>query len=384
MGKTYCFFAGHYLPHLGGVERYVYNLGRELLSRGNRVIVVTSQVGGLPFYEKMDGIQVFRLPCYELLNGRYPILKYNKTTRRIMNRVRKMQPDYVVVNTRFYLLSVYAVHFARMNRMSCCLLEHGTSHVTIHNRFWDTIGHAYEHFLTWCLRIQQPVFLGTCKACNEWLAHFHIKSDGVVYNAIDIEDVQKCLELPGSFRYDHGISDDRVVITFTGRLLKEKGVPQLIEAVKRVHKIHPEVALFIAGDGDLDAYVTKEQSDYIIPLGRIAHEDVYRLLDESDIYCLPSVSEAFCGGVLEAVACECFIITTRQGGIREIIDSSEFGMILDDNRVKTVEKALLYAVEHPEYRATAISNTYKRLMEGYSWPVVADEFERLCNTMKKH
>ncbi|MDD3430182.1 MAG: glycosyltransferase, partial [Oscillospiraceae bacterium] len=71
MGKTYCFFSAQYLPTVGGVERYTYNLAKLLCSRGNKAIVVTSQLSHMPSYEvDENGIIIYRLPCFSLFNGR--------------------------------------------------------------------------------------------------------------------------------------------------------------------------------------------------------------------------------------------------------------------------------------------------------------------------
>ena len=74
MGKWYCFFSAQYLPSMGGVERYTYNLARHLIVKGNRVTVVTSAVRGLPEHEVSEGIEIYRLPSFGFLNGRFPIL----------------------------------------------------------------------------------------------------------------------------------------------------------------------------------------------------------------------------------------------------------------------------------------------------------------------
>ena len=72
--KRYCIFAAQYFPHLGGVERYTYNLARKLIEDGNEVVVVTSNVYKLLEYEQVDEIPVYRVPCWNLLAGRYPVL----------------------------------------------------------------------------------------------------------------------------------------------------------------------------------------------------------------------------------------------------------------------------------------------------------------------
>ena len=46
--KRYCIFAAQYFPHLGGVERYTYNLAKKLIEDGNEVVIVTSNVYKLP------------------------------------------------------------------------------------------------------------------------------------------------------------------------------------------------------------------------------------------------------------------------------------------------------------------------------------------------
>ena len=51
MKKSFCLFCANYLPNLGGVERYVYNLSKSLIKLGHSVTVVTSNVFDLPSYE---------------------------------------------------------------------------------------------------------------------------------------------------------------------------------------------------------------------------------------------------------------------------------------------------------------------------------------------
>ena len=57
--KRYCIFAAQYFPHLGGVERYTYNLARKLIKDGNEVVVVTSNV-----YKLSEYVQEFHLPVH--------------------------------------------------------------------------------------------------------------------------------------------------------------------------------------------------------------------------------------------------------------------------------------------------------------------------------
>lgn len=375
--KKYCIFAAHYLPHLGGIERYVYNMSEKLIEQGDEVVIVTSKVGDLPYYEEVEGVPVYRVSCYELLEGRYPVLKFDRNTRKIFRILKRKNFDRIIINARFYMHSIAAAMFAKKNKIPCMILEHGSSHLTIHHPIWDPIGRAYEHLHTWILKKICNNFYGTCEACNEWLWHFHIKSKGIIYNAINIEEVQESLTEKGNYRERFHVPHEALVVAFTGRLLQEKGLLSLIDAVEKINKFGQKIYLFIAGEGDLWKEVNRRKSEYIIPLGYISHQEVFRLLDETDIYCLPSVSEAFCGGVLEAVACKCYVITTSQGGSKELISTKELGTIIEANDSETVFHALEYCMGHREECRQAVEKSYNKLVNNYTWDNIVQQLRNM-------
>jgi len=139
-GKKYCIFSAQYLPHMGGVERYTYNLAKKLIEYGNEVTVVASNTTNLTAYEEMEGIHVYRMPSINLLDGRYPVLKLNKEFRRIHRILKNKEFDMAIVNTRFYLHSLYGVIFSKYKKIRCITIEHGTSHLSVHNKLFDMMG----------------------------------------------------------------------------------------------------------------------------------------------------------------------------------------------------------------------------------------------------
>lgn len=73
---TICYFSAQYLPTVGGVERYTWNLARCTVAAGHRAIVVTSALPNLPEHEiDGDGIEIYRLPVWPVMNGRFPVIK---------------------------------------------------------------------------------------------------------------------------------------------------------------------------------------------------------------------------------------------------------------------------------------------------------------------
>lgn len=378
-GKTYCIFAAQYFPHLGGVERYTYNLAKQLIKDGNRVMIVTSNVYHLKEYELVNDIPVYRIPCYNLLDGRYPVIKFNNDFWKIHHALKCKKIDMVIVNTRFYLHSLYGMIFAKRKKVKCITLDHGTSHLSVHNRFWDTIGKIFEHTFTKIDYLFCKEYYGVSKACNKWLKHFHIKAKGVLYNSIDLEEVEEIkAKVTTSYREQYHIPEDSVVITFTGRLLEEKGLPSLMNVMDRLHKEGVNAYLFIAGDGDMQQEIEKRKTDYILPVGRIDFEHIIALLKESDIFCLPSFSEGFSTSILEASACDCYIVTTARGGAKELLINEDYGCVIPNNKEEILYKALLETINDSDKRKKGVELTYKMIEDHFTWKIVAKQVEAIC------
>lgn len=377
--QRYCIFAAQYFPHLGGVERYTYNLSKKLIENGNEVVIVTSNVYRLAEYEEMDGIPVYRVPCFNLLEGRYPVLKLNKDFRRIHRQLLNQDLDMVIVNTRFYPHSLYAMILAKRKKIKCITLDHGTSHLSVHNKFLDAVGGCYEHVLTKIDQLFCKDYYGVSGACNEWLAHFHIKAKGVLYNSIDLDEVacisKKHVE---NYREKYHVPQDAIVIAFTGRLLKEKGLPELLNVMDALCKEREDVYLFIAGDGDMKEEIDSRKTAHIIPLGRIDFEHIVALLDTSDIFCLPSFSEGFSTSILEAVACRCYVVTTARGGAKELLIDDQYGTVIPTNDEKVLYPALKEVLDDKKRRDQAVELAYERVRTHFTWDIVAKQVEAIC------
>ncbi len=372
MGKSFCIFSAQYLPHMGGVERYTYNLAKKLVEMGNTVTVVTSNTEMSPDEEKMEGISVYRLPCFNLLDGRYPVLKTNNRFKILHEKIKKGRYDLFIVNTRFYVHSIYGQWLARHLKTKVITIDHGSSHLSVGNPVLDFIGGIFEHLMTKIGQLFCKDYYGVSGACVEWLKHFHINAKGILYNSVDVECIEKILlENKKKFREQYGIDKNAMVLTFTGRLLPEKGVPQLISAFEQVQKEIGNVYLFIAGDGALEGFVKEQKNSHIIFLGKQSYEDIMILLSETDIFCLPSFSEGFSTSILEAIVCKCYVITTERGGAKETFPTEKYGMVIPNNNSKVLGDAIIKAINHPKDRKSAAELSYNRLINNFTWDIVS-------------
>lgn len=376
MKKSFCLFCANYLPNLGGVEKYVFNLSKQLIDLGHDVTVVTSNVFNLPEYEiDENGIEIFRMPCHNVMKGRYPILKKNADFQKLDRKLSEKHFDLVVINARFYIHSLYGASFAKKNNIKCITIEHGSTHLSVDNKVLDFIVAHVEHFVTLLLKRNCKDYYAVSKAAGKWSKHFGITSKGTLYNAIDLDAVENAQQAAVcDYRKEYNIKDTDTVITFTGRLLKIKGVYELLGAFEGLGR--DDVYLFFAGDGPELEQLKNRAKDRVIFLGQIDFDHVISLLDASDIYCLPSVSEGMSTSVLEAAATNTFVITTYNGGAREMIISDEYGIITKGNSADETLAAIQKALDK-EYRADATAKCYGQLIEHFTWKNTAEKLVRL-------
>lgn len=382
MGRHYCIFVANYLPNLGGVERYTLNLAQKLVERGNWVTIVTSNVFRLPEWETTDNIEVFRLPCKNLLNGRFPVFLPGRKSHKMLRSLEQKTYDFVIIQTRFYIHSWLGARFARRKGIPRIVIEHGTNHFTVNNPFWDRLGHVYEHWITQRVKTCCRDFYGVSQACCEWLKHFQIDAKGVLYNAVDPEQIlQERDKADVNYRDEYG-GDSKTLVCYCGRLVPEKGIQKLTAAIEELNKNGISAELLVAGDGDLMETLKETNQPHVHLLGKLDFTHVAALYRDSDIFCLPTdYPEGFPTSVLEAAASSCFVITTPRGGSRELIIDDDYGIILEENTAENLAAAIRKAAEDPEYRRRATGNAYERLCELFTWDRICSKVETIEKEM---
>lgn len=373
--KTIAIFSGYYLPHLGGVERYTYNLAKKLNKMGYRVIIVTSRYSkDLKEIEETEYAKIYRLPTYKIFAERYPINKQNKRFKEIFKMLESENIDSAIIQTRFWTTSYFASKFIAKNNIPACLIEHGSTHFTVNNKILDKFGEIYEHKLTDRIKKNVKDFYSVSKKCTEWLKHFNINAKGVFYNSIDIEEVEK---------YQKYIEEnqDKIVITYVGRMIEEKGVLKLIEAFKKLEKKYNNLELDLAGAGPIleKIVIENKEEKNIHILGKISHEEVLKLLGKTTIFVNPSAfSEGLPTSILEAGIMNCAVIATPMGGTTEIISSDDIGYICGFETDEILEK-IEKLIDNTEEIKKLSTNIKQKVKDEFSWDVTA---KKIAETIK--
>lgn len=172
-------------------------------------------------------------------------------------------------------------------------------------------------------------------------------------------------------RIDYGFHHDDFVIVYSGRLTEEKGILQLIQAIKQA-KIIPNLKLLIVGasaygkDKAPTSFIKQleEESnsikDKVVFTGYINYDQVPSYLKMADIAVVPSMwEEPFGLTVVEAMAAGLPLITTRSGGIPEICNGVAI-IVERNNIIDNLATAILSLYQDPEKRDRMSSASIER------------------------
>lgn len=372
--------AGHFLPNIGGVERYIYNLSKALLQQGSDIAVVASHPEHTPLTERLEGIDIFRLPSVQLGGGRLPIpTPFSAAVSRQLKAIESWKPDIFVIHTHLFLSNLYVARLAQRLQKPYVLVNHGSGYVTGGGQLLTLGLKAYESFLARRIGKHTSAAFGVSMSAAKWLGEFDLVAQGVIPNGVDM--VTMPAPIP-DFRTRLGISRDTCLISFAARLLPEKGADNLVSAFKRLNPIN--TALAIAGDGPaLPALRAAAGTDSRIHfLGACSHPDVLSLFGATDIMAYPSrYPEGQPTTILEAGAMGCAVIATPRGGTAELIDSQDLGIIVSSEA--ELEAALRRLIEDAPLRKRLGQNLQKKIRMNHDWRIIAANTAVMLNLICK-
>jgi glycosyltransferase involved in cell wall biosynthesis len=147
------------------------------------------------------------------------------------------------------------------------------------------------------------------------------------------------------------------IVGFIGRIVREKGIVELIEAMSRVVSVAPDTRLLVVGDtlaSDGDTVAKRCVQETIHRLGledkvRFAgmRDDIPRLLAAMDVFVLPSWREGMPRSIIEAMTMGLPIVATDIRGCREEVINGETGLLIPPKRSDQLADAILTLVLDP-------------------------------------
>lgn len=150
--------------------------------------------------------------------------------------------------------------------------------------------------------------------------------------------------------------DEDPRLLYIGRLVPEKGQTVLFEAVARLAERGRTVRLTLAGEGEIRPRLEQLAAELGIAdrvefLGAVGQDDLHALYAGASVFCLPSFAEGVPVVLMEAMAMEVPVITTKIAGIPELVEDGRTGLLVAPGRADELADALERLLADPALAA---------------------------------
>lgn len=332
----------------GGAERMCENLVYALQRMGNHVAVISlyNQHTTIASEIEKHGVKIYFL---DKKKGFEPKI-IGKIAKIIINE----QPDVIHTHLDTEKYAVFAKKKAKFN---------GVVVHTIHNvaekESCGISARINRYFFRHGLCV--PVALSP-EIQNTVVSYYKISKEKVpfVFNGIDMS---RCL-----VKKEYKLHNP-IIFTHVGRFVEQKNHKLLVEIFERIHKRFPDTILQLVGEGELkrDTINLVEQKGLEKSVLFLGHqENVYPILNNTDIFILPSSFEGVPMSLIEAMGCALPIISTKVGGIPDMIDNGQNGILVPCD-IDSIFSACVNLIEDDKKREMLGKNALIKSENFSSW-----------------
>ena len=175
--------------------------------------------------------------------------------------------------------------------------------------------------------------------------------------------------------------NDIVKFLFVGRIIPIKNLSFLIKSFKEAYKENKNIELNIVGDGDKEE-IKKiknlvKDCKTIKFLGKKQGDNLVKVYQNSDVFCLTSNYDNYPNVIFEAMACGLPVIGTNVGGISSQVIDNETGFLIQNNNIEQLKNAILELAKNKEKREAMGLNGRKRVENEFSWDKSAKQLEKI-------
>jgi glycosyltransferase involved in cell wall biosynthesis len=374
-----CIVTHTFLPHVGGIERVVYEQGKRLMKRGFDLTVLTHR-NYTPSRYSYDGIKV---RCYDALNVGFRLgIPYP------IPNVTSVQPFLECIKASAlihahghpYLSSLAAAKLARRYGKPFVLTQHNT--FIEYNGVWDTVEKVNDLAVgKQTLKAAQKIIV-ISNATKLYVQRLGADPEKVelIYNGVDLNRFKPIPQARAQVRRKLGIAEDAVIAATVRRLVYKNGIDTLLECARLTVQQNPRLVYLVIGGGpDFDDVKARAaqlglERNFVLA-GFVSDEDLPKYYNAADFFVLPSKSgEGLPLVALEAMACGLPLVATDVGGIGEVLVSG-YGTIVPPDNPQAIAEAIeaMSAADFARLR----SGLRRVMTERFSWDVNVDKLMKI-------
>jgi glycosyltransferase involved in cell wall biosynthesis len=380
---------------IGGISPHVYYLSKSLARNGVKVYVVTCDFPGAPQHEIVDDVEVFRIDSYKNPSPDFATWVYLMNVnmqKEAAALVNSLGGKVDVFHAHDWLVATAGIGLKHVFRKPLLTTMHSTEigrRNGIHFDYERMI-HETEAWLTY------EAWKVIC-CSNYMVSHvrwaFGLPADKLIMvpNGVNTEVYAKAeSDDLSQFRSKFALPEEKIVL-FVGRLVHEKGVHVLVNAVPKVlEKVNAK--FIIVGNGYMKeqlSNLTKNigLSHKVLFTGFVDDETLRKLQKCADVSVVPSLFEPFGIVALEAMAANSPLVVSDTGGLSEIVEHDVTGVKVYADNPDSLVWGITRVLLDENYAKRIRANAYKKVQETYDWNKIAQQtkaiYEAVLNEYSK-
>ena len=374
---------------IGGISPHVHYLSKSLVSKGVKVYVVTCDFPGAPAHEVVDGVEVFRIDSYKNPSPDFATWVYLMNVnmqKEAAALIKDLGGAVDVIHAHDWLVATAGIGLKHVFRKPLFATVHSTEigrRNGIHSDYEKMI-HETEAWLTyeaWKVICCSNYMMGHV----QWAFGLPWDKLIMVPNGVNYEVYSKYENEDLSvFRRRFALPDEKIVL-FVGRLVYEKGVHVLVNAVQRILE-KANAKIVIVGNGymkdQLSGLVKSMGLTHKVMFTGFVDDDTLRKLQRcASASVVPSLFEPFGIVALEAMAAKSPVVVSDTGGLSEIVEHDVSGVKVYVNNPDSLAWGITRVLSDESYANWLRNNAYKRIKEKYDWNIIAQQTKNIYNAV---
>ena len=367
---------------VGGLGRHVHALAEALAGVGHEMTVLTRHAPGAPYDEVAGGVRVVRVPedpplfPFEQELLAWTMALNHALTRAGLGVAEADPPD--VLHAHDWLVAHAATTLKHHLRVPLVATVHATE-AGRHQGWLPGPMNKAIHSVEWWLTYEARRVV-SCSQYMRWevtrLFDLPPEKVDVIPNGVAVDRWRCAPPLVNAVRRRYAVAGPLVV--FSGRLVYEKGVHDLLRAMPRLRRWHPGIRLVVAGSGPHDNAL-REQAR-ALRLGRsvcfagfVADDELAALAAAADCAVVPSIYEPFGLVALEAAAAGTPLVAADVGGLREFVTHGITGLRFTPGDAAGLADAVSALLTDQVLARRCARQARQAVADGYAWPRVAEQ-----------
>lgn len=389
ISKKVLFITHNYIRHRGDFAGvFLHLLATKLTELGFEIFVTAPHDAGLAEYEEIDGIKIYR---FRYAEDKDETLAYRGNMHR------------QILTNPFKLFRLKKFLTAAYDKSAEIIEEENIEIVSVHwvvpngrigfnlkEKFGDKIklflhSHGTDIRLLTKFYLLYLYFKPVIKIYERWTVVSNYLKRLILERDIKISDKINVIPLPNDeklFFPDESVRDDPNLIVTVSRFTRQKRLDIFVKALNILKDEFPNLKAEIYGSGPEKGNIESliegfELTGRIMIFRPVTQDELRSVYNRAAAVVLNSVDEGFGLTLTEAMLCRRAVIGTESGGITDIIEENQTGLLIPEDNPEELANAIRRLISDPEQRKILAAAGFQRAINEFSSNSAAQKYADL-------